>query len=188
MNKRNTNKVAVNDVNAPAEKTSIKITMYQSGSYLKAVAKDKKEIFEAKKEDNYLTLFFEINNAETLNTNIGMLIDVLISDELLNKAINKKRFVSQLDLNFEIEFKNQTFDGTKFFKVRPNFFNSRPQLKQFAQGFTLFLASISGLYRPFSYSTIDYVKLIDGDKPQLKKDYEKSEAKKFLYTNQIQLN
>jgi hypothetical protein len=32
--------------------------MYQSGSYLKSVAKDKKEIFEAKREDNYLTLFF----------------------------------------------------------------------------------------------------------------------------------
>jgi hypothetical protein len=187
MAKRKTNKVAVNDVNAPAEKTSIKITMYQNGEYLKKF-KDTAVMMQVNKQDNFLSLNFEINNAETLNTNIGLLIDVLISDELLNKAINKKRFVSQLDLNFEIEFKNQTFDGTKFFKVRPNFFNSRTQLKQFAQGFTLFLASISGLYRPFSYSSIDYVKLIDGDKPQLKKDYEKTEAKKFLYTNQIQLN
>ena len=188
------NELVLNEVNIEAkelrkpslQETTIKIVIFQSGTYLKSIGKGLKEIFEAKKEDNFLTFDFTIKNGETLNYTVGKLIDLIVSDAILNKAINKKRFVSTLELNFEIHFNNEIFNGSKFMKFKPSFFNGRGNLANFAKGFSLFLGSITGLYKPFSHTSIDFVALINNDKSQLiKKDYEKLNVNRLLHMTEI---
>lgn len=175
---------AVNDVNASAEKnTKFSIEIYQHGEYLKKEKDGKFNTIKVERKQTSLILDFEISNdLPTLGKFVGRVIDLLISNNKFDFFVKNKVFTSKLDLNFAIHFNNAEFSGTKFFQVKPNFFKSKNNIVNFYRGFTLFVASINGLYKPFTFeNNLDAKQVINGDKNLiLQKDYERINANSFI--------
>lgn len=175
---------AGNDITASAEKnTKFSIEIYQEGEYLKKEKDNKFNIIKIERKQTSLILYFEItNDLPTLGKFVGRVIDLLISNNKFDFFVKNKVFTSKLNLNFAIHFNNAEFSGTKFFEVKPNFFKTRNNIVNFYRGFTLFVASVNGLYKPFTFeNNIDAKQVINDDKNLiLKKDYERINANSFI--------
>lgn len=181
---KNTKKgIAVNDVIAPTNNTTFSIEIYQQGEFLKKEKDGTIHTIKVERKQTSLILDFEISNDfPTMGKFVGRVIDLLIANNKFDFFVKNKVFTSKLDLCFAIHFNNAEFNGTKFFQVKPNFFKTKNNITNFYRGFTLFVASVNGLYKPFSFeSNLDAKEVINGYKNLiLQKDYERINANSFI--------
>lgn len=162
--------------------TKFSIEIYQSGEYLKKEKDGTIHTIKVERKQTSLVLDFEITeDLPKLSKLVGRVIDIISTNSKFDFFIKNKVFTSKLNLNFAIHFNNTEFSGSKFFEVKPNFFTSQANCRKFYSGLTLFLASINGLYSPFSFeNNVDGFDVINGKKFLLRKDYEKIEANKYM--------
>jgi hypothetical protein len=156
---------------------SIEIVTYQEGEVIRTY-KGQTYTETISREFNELRFSFEIERGTQWSKQIGNFIDVLLASNKLKIATNKI-YTNKLNLNFEINFNGKTFDGKQFLNVKPNFFNSKPNLHKFYIGLTLFFGSLSGEIKAFSYTMLNFTDVINGKNEVTEKSYNKSECHKI---------
>jgi len=179
---KNTKKgLTVNDVNVPTN-TNFSIEIYQQGEYLKKEKDGTIHTIKVERKQTSLIINFELSeNLPTLSKFVGRVINIIKANNQFDFFVKNKVFTSKLDLCFAIHFNNEEYNGTKFFQVKPNFFKNQSNCRKFYSGLTLFLASVKGLYTPFSFEHhVDGFDVINGKKFELEKDYERRNANLYM--------
>ena len=179
---KNTKKGNVsNDITTSAE-TSFSIEIYQQGEYLKKEKDGSIYTINVERKQTSLIINFELSeNLPTMSKFVGRVINIIKSNNQFDFFVKNKVFTPKLNLCFAIHFNNNEYNGTKFFEVKPNFFKNQSNCRKFYSGLTLFLASVKGLYTPFSFEHhVDGFDVINGKKFELEKDYERRNANLYM--------
>jgi hypothetical protein len=148
-------------INTNQKNVTFQINVFQDGEVIKT--KDNKVLTEVyKREYNELSFEFTFLSESTLAQQIGKFIDTLLSSQRLKFNLSKKVYSNQLPLIFEINFQGATFSGKDLINIKPNFVNSKAQIKNLYIGLTKFIGTISGLYKEFSFQSLDTFKVLNG--------------------------
>jgi hypothetical protein len=147
--------------NNTTRNVTFQINVFQDGEVIKT--KDNKVLTEVyKREYNQLSFEFTFLSENTLAQQIGKFIDTLLSSQRLKFNLSKKVYTNQLPLIFEINFEGATFNGKDLINIKPNFANNKAQIKNLYIGLTKFIGTISGLYKEFSFQSLDTFKVLNG--------------------------